>query len=322
MSTINYIKIPDCPFEFATITLCPHDVNSTFMLESWFQRDVRLNSRMIQNIQQTLHAQRTIPATLVLAEIKRKLVVVDGKHRLYALANLGAQIRVTLFAHVYRHIRDGQLAELFALHNQTIPPSMNVLIRNFAAENPDKIKLLGDHLPCPMEIGTRKPECGLTYSEAVRLLSKAFADMPKPDRFTVTSGGGALRRGHAIALGRFIKCFEIATQKAVGRENSRWSQRWHIPLFRLYVQNQDKGLSDAEWSERFRRFFAETYWKQLWDVGPVVMSGNVGVRNRFLYDLGSRKRNLLRYKSGQAPVDPAMFEEGHEKSVSRDRIAS
>ncbi|MCK4660192.1 MAG: hypothetical protein KAV82_11780 [Phycisphaerae bacterium] len=275
-------KIPGAPFNLVRFDLCPSDVARYFDVDQPWQRNVRHNSEVIPGIQATLRDTGILrnPIHTYFDPTTQRHVVLDGKHRVVALAELDSNKRCTLFAVSHEVTTQRQAEDLFVQFNLSQPPSLAHFINIREADGNRAIAALRKLLPFRMKVVNSRERMpgAVNINRVLRVLSASFGDLPKLNRHTMDRLLNAISNDHVATLARFSRIFEAATGEPITPNNLRYRDGWFEVLFKIYIQNQHLPFDDKSWAARIKYTFGNP------DVSVVLFKPRYGMRRTAFRD--------------------------------------
>ena len=256
-------KVPGAPFSLAQFDITRHDVDKLFVVDASWQRDVREKSKVLPGIRHTLSTVGILrnPIHVFFDRSTAKHVVIDGKHRLAALASLDTARRCTLFAVVHQVSTAQEAEDLFVQFNLTVPPTLAHLLGIREREGHPTVTMLREALPFAIRTSGEQSQPGaLNLNFVLRVLSMAFpeSEIPKLDRHTMDSLLSAIDARHVSLLAKFSRIFSDASQGPITSDNPELRQGWFDVLFRIWVQNLRLRFTPIEWVERIKLMFGDS----------------------------------------------------------------
>ena len=300
MST-NHKALPGLPFDIMEFNLTPHEVDKHFDVEADFQREIRRSTPMIRGIQATLLATHTLPRPLDICKGEDgRHIVIDGKHRLFALQTLEQNIRCTIYALCFRVSTHEEIVALFESFNLTVPPNVAHFLRLEVDRDNAILRLMRERLPFNLSVDRRTSHRagGLMLCRVLHWLARAFSDVPSFSRFTKNEVLQAITPAHVELLAAFARIFEIS--KPVKAIEQRTLHGWFDLLFRIFVQNHGV-LTEAEWARRIRNVFVDRRTRRCLD-DPVVTMQTSALRNLVIAALNEPHSPRIAYSVTKVPT--------------------
>jgi len=293
-------KISGAPFDLLTFNLVPADVANFFDVDQDFQRETRSTTPMIAGIQATLAATHVLvrPIDVCRSPEDDRLIVIDGKHRLHALATMPQKIRCTIYALCYRVTGREEMIALFEAFNLTVPPHLFHLLRLDADRGDPTLKLLREKIPFIPSFDDNRSHrtVGLSITKVLHWFTRAFSDVPRFSRFTKNEVLRAVTPAHVEQLAAFYRIFLNSKPPAM---NETIQLRWCEALFRVYVQNPNL-LSEQDWVRRIHNMFNDRRTQRCLD-DPVITMQTKAFRALVIYALNEPRAPKIVFNPDSAP---------------------